>query len=743
MRKLMFGTLIFTLFLAGCGSFREPKGNETAVSRALGVKGICVILFGDEAADTSDLREDFSLPYDDVSEEDWYYPYAAKMFEEGQLLPSRSFEGEKALTLEECASLISRVNAGYAEKIKVTEENKNSPVSLSAWTKLLSEAAQTELTAVKVFGFSDFLYSDKGKLSARGMDFSPYGDKEVSILAKDGEVLGLEKVISDEARFENVYISGIQGGVLLNFQGFEREFPYDGNPGSSVGNVVIKDGKIREIAFLKDAVSGAVRKVSDKIEIDGKSFEISDETVFFLSDEGIKNITKREVFCGDKAAVFYSGGAANAVIVTEKASPEFLRIALKTTDYEDYYHEKIVVEGDGVVRNGDKETEISGRTDLSGFFGDGTRIYIEPEGESLKIPFIERAGGNPAYRGRLEAEKTDEGYIIINEIPMEDYLRGVVPSEISADFGLAAAEAQALCARSYAFNAFYENKFAYLGGNLDDSSASQVYNNYPENEVTDQAVKNTEGKCIVYENTVISANFYSTSCGAGANSGEVWLSGETLPYLAYRKFYSGDYGDLSKEAKARVFLEAKDVVCPETGCPWFRWETEIPVQALEEKFPAEAEKLYAENPAYISAENGFDPGTIESVYVTERGQGGNIISICAEGSLCTVRINGQYAIRRIFAPCSEAERVILTDNSGAVYRNYPMLPSGFFVFDEVFDGEDRLTALKIHGGGFGHGVGMSQNGAGKLAEKGFSGEEIVKFFYPRTEVVKIFGENFQ
>ena len=66
-----------------------------------------------------------------------------------------------------------------------------------------------------------------------------------------------------------------------------------------------------------------------------------------------------------------------------------------------------------------------------------------------------------------------------------------------------------------------------------------------------------------------------------------------------------------------------------------------------------------------------------------------------------------------------------------------MLPSGFFIFDEVFDEEDRLSAIKIRGGGFGHGAGLSQNGARKLAEKGYSGKQIAEYFYPGTEVRSI------
>jgi stage II sporulation protein D len=64
------------------------------------------------------------------------------------------------------------------------------------------------------------------------------------------------------------------------------------------------------------------------------------------------------------------------------------------------------------------------------------------------------------------------------------------------------------------------------------------------------------------------------------------------------------------------------------------------------------------------------------------------------------------------------------------------LPSAFFCLEEVWDGEN-LTGYQIYGGGYGHGVGMSQNGAKTMANMGMGYEEILNFFYPGTEISNI------
>ena len=66
-----------------------------------------------------------------------------------------------------------------------------------------------------------------------------------------------------------------------------------------------------------------------------------------------------------------------------------------------------------------------------------------------------------------------------------------------------------------------------------------------------------------------------------------------------------------------------------------------------------------------------------------------------------------------------------------------LLPSGFFVIETKKD-DEKVTGYKITGGGFGHGVGLSQNGAKEMAKSGYGAEEILLYFYEDCEIQNIY-----
>lgn len=136
---------------------------------------------------------------------------------------------------------------------------------------------------------------------------------------------------------------------------------------------------------------------------------------------------------------------------------------------------------------------------------------------------------------RVKDEKTG----IINEVPFEDYIKGVVAGEMPATFELEALKAQAVASRSYAMyqmTATKDREYDVL-----NTTANQVYltdqelkenwkEEYPEkiNKIK-KAIAETSGEYLTYEGKVINAMFFSTSVGATENSEEVFVS--ALPYL--------------------------------------------------------------------------------------------------------------------------------------------------------------------------------------------------------------------
>ena len=143
--------------------------------------------------------------------------------------------------------------------------------------------------------------------------------------------------------------------------------------------------------------------------------------------------------------------------------------------------------------------------------------------------------GDRSYRGEIEVAVNRRGLLnVVNVVPLEEYLRGVVPSEISpVSFPeLEALKAQAIAARTYAMAhsstpGFYKDE----GFDLTDDARSQVYGGYSaEQPLTNRAVEETRGMVATYGGKPIEA-LYTSTCGGHTESSEAVFPGQPQPYL--------------------------------------------------------------------------------------------------------------------------------------------------------------------------------------------------------------------
>lgn len=131
----------------------------------------------------------------------------------------------------------------------------------------------------------------------------------------------------------------------------------------------------------------------------------------------------------------------------------------------------------------------------------------------------------PVYRGTLEiklSRTNSKAMRVINEVKMEDYLLQVLPSEMPESFGLEALKAQAVAARTYALNDYFNSRFKKEGFHVIDDTRSQMYNNVDENPDSTKAIKQTYGEVMLYNGKPIDAKYYSTSSGYGASAHNIW-----------------------------------------------------------------------------------------------------------------------------------------------------------------------------------------------------------------------------
>ncbi len=285
-------------------------------------------------------------------------------------------------------------------------------------------------------------------------------------------------------------------------------------------------------------------------------------------------------------------------------------------------------------------------------------------------------------------------WTLVEHVPLERYLLGVVPYEIGSNSPPAALAAQAVLARTWAIA--NSHRFDIDGYNLCSDTQCQVYKDPSK---TSKKIKNailkTTGKILTWNQKPISAVYHATNGGVMASYDEAW-STTPVPYLTMRldgpASWSGEVKlPLSNENNLKSFLLAHPKAFG-FDHSLFRWTRVFNSSEI-------AAQLRVAN----KVPGSFSPETIE---VLKRGPSGRAIV------LKIVEKNGSELLLRL-------------DEIRRVFRQ---LPSTLFVVNEVKEGQ-----WHFFGGGFGHGVGMSQSGAIELGRNGWTTEQILSHYYPKTK----------
>ena len=355
--------------------------------------------------------------------------------------------------------------------------------------------------------------------------------------------------------------------------------------------------------------------------------------------------------------------------------------------------------------------------------------------KELEIVELNRKGIPAKYLGMIELRhsKNSNMFNVINIIDMQNYLRGVVSNEMPVSFGLEALKAQSVAARNYATNAQISPNYDVV-----DSTASQVYygaNSYKD--VSDMAVYQTKGIYALYDEKPITALYFSTSTGITDDWEDVFGTGiysGKHPYLKAR--YDLDNKPLKSEKDVQEFLSKKDNGL-DSNSPKFRWEFEFSRAELEETLHTtlqQQSKVGLVSPSY---DGDIKLEGLKEIKALKRIPSGKITELEIIAKTGDYKIKTQLGIRRVFkkngsmlpssaffvAPSKKEETLLNeSDDSGLIN-----------LFD--FSSDDKYpTSFKFIGGGFGHGVGMSQYGASSLAKMGKKYPEILNHYYTDIKI---------
>ena len=354
-----------------------------------------------------------------------------------------------------------------------------------------------------------------------------------------------------------------------------------------------------------------------------------------------------------------------------------------------------------------------------------TLLLQAPEGKTIEV-------NRRSYRGALLVRRNsgEDRFQVINQLPVEQYLYGVVPKEMPAVWPKEALKAQAIAARSFALALSAENKqLAY-----DIPFGSQVYGGFSaEQPATTQAVNDTRGLILTDHGRCIQTYYFSVSGGYTESSEDAW-------------------------GVAKSYLQAVPDV--KTQAPQETWERLFKPEMLDQ----------------LLVQAGFDIGALDSIQLSvltmpptaeaDRSASGRVRQIRLIGTNGEAVLDGNRMRQLLQLPStlfdvslvSQTPKNIettITDSYGnpVLEKKIPVAVSDQPLVSLPADVQKNLhrvvrsdnTFIRFSGRGFGHGVGMSQWGAKTLAEQAVANEQnvyqrILEKYYQGVTLVKAYDE---
>lgn len=773
MKRICFFLLILTsLFWTGCGNAVTGEmakigriGDDLSISRAMAAKTMALTFYTKE--ELEGLEQVANFP--DVPQTDPFYPYINGAVKLGLLSGDEdgNFYPEKDLTLIQAQALLDRLAPDYDSRMVLDESNQNMPVAYSLWIQLLQtalEAREEELSSYGITEETRVLLTaeesggmfDNGYYGGAGLDLKPYKNTALRYWAKDGEILALLEVTDTTPTIENIYCTASGGTIRMETGAGSVTRPYTGQALDGICDITLSEGKATE------AVQAAELGLCTVKRVNGQEIYLAEQGLLSWADDfRIYDATGTEwtsqkvskLICGTEGANYYlKDGKVAGAIITQTVQPDHIRVLIGGAGQT-----KVTISSEGrfTLKSSEAEKAFSNgeqavmTADLSWF--DSGIVEAAPTGDNpLSVTFSD--GTKRQYFGTVELERRQDGISVINELPLETYLRGVVPHEMPVDFGETALQAQAITARSYAYNQFYANSYCGYGAHLADTVASQVYLGADTAELSDAAIKATEGKCLTAGNEVVTTYFYSTSCGYGADAKEVWSANgtfteESKPYLT-----GGTHGISTEnpdtEEEWLAFWQDWEIEGYDDASPWYRWKTYFGAGQLTEITGAKLKEAAKSYPAHVEvlqedgswkAQTPEDLGRLTGISVAKRGESGVMEVLRLDYEKGSVQVKTEYTIRQVLSPTKMTigDPIYLQRKDGESLTGNTILPSGFFAVKEMKNAEGKLTGVALYGGGNGHGVGMSQYGAKGMAEEGKTAEEILEHYYTGTTVQQV------
>lgn len=606
---------------------------------------------------------------------------------------------------------------------------------------------QTAVFAMKLDTEEQKLYSENHTYDYLSSSFSKSLFTEQEVYVKGDTLLTSIRILEEETVLKNVWIMEQEEDAVTCFY-HQMQFvipssltnaeSIESAERESVADLQFSLGYLTKVETRSEKIRGKLLRVTDDfIEIEELGiYETTDQMEIYKLCGTLETKNKSDLLIGyDVTDFVLHDDKICACLISREEETTMIRVLLKNTEMGGYYHEKVMIEADG------EQIQIT-----SGEMDNGERRIFTPKALTDRVVLKTDGilGEDNTYRGSMEICQTEDGFLIVNELPIEEYLYAVVPSEMPAYYPAEALKAQAVCARTYAVRFILHAGLAAYGAHLDNTTSYQVYHNIGENAATTTAVKETAGEILYYGGEPAVNYYYSTSCGYGTDAG-IWKGGNDTD-VSYMKA-----GPISEESDTNAmdmtieenfvsYITSIREADLEKEEPWYRWRYEAG-NLDEEELINRIKARYQANPSLVlTKKNGVEEdyfvseeigeiGEIKELEICKRGSGGVAEELLIVGNKTTLKIVSEYNIRSVL--CNGISQVVRQDGSSSAAA--VLLPSAFFIMEVGKSGEN-VVGYTLIGGGYGHGVGMSQNAAKAMGNLGYNYRGILERFFTGCEV---------
>ena len=368
----------------------------------------------------------------------------------------------------------------------------------------------------------------------------------------------------------------------------------------------------------------------------------------------------------------------------------------------------------------------------------GQTAVVQSEKGELYLADAQGNRDTLGYCGSFRVTRYADGYAVVNEVGIEDYLYGVVQSEMPAYFEEEALRAQAVCARTYIVTQLMQENYPQYEADVDDSVHFQVYNKSAPDERVVAAVDATRGQILAKDGVPINAYFFSTSHGVTSGR-EIWgLSG--LDYLQpVRGNTDADMPDLSDEETFRAYIRTSDADDYDAPSGYYRWKATLDISEHLAEVKALLQGIdEAQTDCVIIRDKSGQETTAaamkdweeaQQLKVLERSSAGAVLRLLIVFSDGEVELSNENYIRQVLGIWIN----VLQDKDGNHVKAWEMLPSVYFYVQPIKDG------IVLFGGGLGHGIGMSQYGANGCAKQGADMKEILNYYYQDVSLEQLYA----